>query len=108
MITSGSKKGLAATDLAAKASATLAAKVAAAQVVEGVPTTSKYRSNLVVVGHCKCFRHFFLSKCFVSFWYIIMIYVSCSFYIRMIYQNDISDLIYHYVFNIFLHTFTPQ
>ena len=55
MITSGSKKGLAATDLAAKASATLAAKVAAAQVVEGVPTTSKYRSNLVVVGHCKCF-----------------------------------------------------
>ena len=42
-------------DLAAKATATLAAKVATAQVVGGVPTTSKYRSNLVVVGHCKCF-----------------------------------------------------
>ncbi len=90
MITSGSKKGLAATDLAAKATATLAAKVAAAQVVEGVPTTSKYRSNLVV-GHCKFFVTFFLSKCFVSFWYIIMIYVYHSFYIRMIYQNDISE-----------------
>ena len=57
MNTRGSKKGLAATDLAAKATATLAAKVAAAQVVEGVPTTSKYRSNLVV-GHCKFFKGF--------------------------------------------------
>ena len=67
MITRGSKKGLVATDLGAEASATLAAKVAAAQVVEGVPTTSKYRSNLVV-GHCKCF-------CLI-----------------LIYQNDILDV----------------